>query len=300
MKRGLPQDSDIDDQLEGSDTDPQEESGSDDQLGDSDTDPQEESDSDAEQSDNDPNAQEGDDDGESDEDNEGQNYQGMTMQELLKLQEEIGTKAFQQKVLKKGGGIMAAGKSSSSKPTQKKTKSKPVLQRVTKNRPVEVPMMRHAAPRLATLDPGRSSKRMIVRDPRFDDLSGNLNLKAWQENYSFLKETRKKEKEVLKKELKAEQDPEKKRRMKSIIQRMENQEREQARREKEREVRREERQEQRDALRQGRKPKFVSNKERKLLVKAAHFEDLKKGNKLEKYLERKEKRLKAKEMKRKY
>lgn len=301
MKRGLPQDSDSDDQLEGSD--------SDDQLGDSDTDPQEESDSDAEQSDSDANAQKGDNDDESDDqeddveddaDSEGQNYQGMTMQELLKLQEEIGTKAFQQKVLKKGGGIMAAGKISSSKPTVMKTKSKPVLQRVTKNRPVEMPMMRHAAPRLATLDPGRSSKRMIVRDPRFDDLSGNLNLKAWQENYGFLKETRKKEKEVLKKELKAEQDPEKKRRMKSIIQRMENQEREQARREKEREVKREERQEQRDALRQGRKPKFVSNKERKLLVKAAHFEDLKKGNKLEKYLERKEKRLKAKEMKRKY
>lgn len=296
MKRGLPQDSDSDDQLEDSDTDPQEESNSDDQLGESDTDPQE-SDSDAQDDDGESGDQE-DDEGD-EESEEGQNYQGMTMLELLKLQEEIGTKAFQQKVLKKGGGI-TAGKSSSGKPTPKKTKSKPVLQRVTKNRPVEVPMMRHAAPRLATLDPGRSSKRTIIRDPRFDDLSGNLNLQAWQENYGFLRETRKKEKEVLKKELKSEQDPEKKQKMKSIIQRMENQEREQARKEKEREVRREERQQQREALRQGRKPRFVSNKERKLLVKAAHFEELKKGNKLEKYLERKEKRLKAKEMKRKH
>lgn len=230
--------------------------------------------------------------------NEGQNYQGMSMQELLKLQEDMGTKAFRNKVLKKGGGIVSKS-SNLNKPTVKQGR-KTVLKQASKNRPVEVPMMRHAAPRMATLDPGHSSKRMIIRDPRFDDLSGNLNLKAWQENYSFLRETRKKEKEVLKKELKAEQDSEKKHRIKSIIQRMENQERERTRREKEQEVKRQERQKQREALRQGRKLKFMSNKEQKLLVKAAHFEDLKKSNKLEKYLERKEKRLKAKEMKRKY
>lgn len=285
IKHGPPQESDSDDQVEDSDTDPQ--------LDDSDS-----GDSDGESD-----VQQ--DDMESDEDSEGQNYQGMTMQELLKLQEDMGTKAFRNKVLKKGGGIVgnggsSAGKSGTSKPATKQGGTKTVLKRANKNRPVEVPMMRRAAPRLATLDPGHSTKRMIIRDPRFDDLSGDLNLKSWQENYGFLRETRKKEKELLKKELKTEQDPEKKARMKSIIQRMENQERERARKEKEREVRQQERQEQREALRQGKKPKFMSNKERKLLVKAAHFEDLKKGNKLEKYLERKEKRLKAKEMKRKY
>ena len=220
--------------------------------------------------------------------------QEMTMEELLKLQEDMGTKAFRKKVLKTGGGIMSRGGSAAGQrggPAQ--------LKRANKNRPVEVRMMRQAAPRLANIQPGQSVKRKITRDPRFDDLSGNLNVKTWQENYSFLKETRKKEKEMLQKELKTEQDSNKKARMKSIVQRMENQEREHARKEKEKEVKRMERQEQRKALRQGRKPKFVTNKERKLMVKAAHFEDLKKSNKLDKYLERKEKRLKAKEMKNK-
>lgn len=228
------------------------------------------------------------------EDQKDKNFQEMTMEELLKLQEDMGTKAFRKKVLKTGGGIMS---STSSAVVQE---SRPVqLKRANKNRPAEVPMVRHAAPRLATLQPGQNMKRKITRDPRFDDLSGNFNVKAWQENYGFLKELRKKEKDILKKEWKKETDPEKKRRIKSIVQRMENQEKEQARKEKQREVKRLQRQEQRDALRQGRKPRLLPNKDRKLMVKAALFEDLKKGNKLEKYLERKEKRLKAKEMKKK-
>lgn len=245
------------------------------------------------------NSDESDDSGSEDdqdsEEDQDKNFQEMTMEELLKLQEDMGTKAFRTKVLKTGGGIMT----SSSSPAEGQ-RSKPVqLKRANKNRPAEVRMVRHAAPRMTTLQPGQNMKRKITRDPRFDDLSGNLNVRAWQENYGFLKEMRKKEKEILKKEWKTEEDPEKKKRMKSIIQRMENQEKEQARKEKEKEVKRLERQEQREALRQGRRPKFIANKERKLMVKAAQFEDLKKGNKLEKYLERKEKRLKAKEMKKK-
>ncbi|MPC14753.1 ribosomal RNA processing protein 36 homolog [Portunus trituberculatus] len=232
------------------------------------------------------------DDQDSGQDQKGVNFQEMTMEELLKLQEDIGTKAFQKKVLKTGSGIL----SSTSPAVEQKRKSIKV-KRANKNGPAEVPMVRHAVPRLATLQPGQNMKRKITRDPRFDDLSGNLNLRAWQENYGFLKEMRKKEKDILKKEWKEEVDPEKRKRMKSIVQRMENQEREQARKEREKEVKRQQQQEQRDALRQGRKPKFLPNKERKLLVKAAHFEDLKKGNKVEKYLERKEKRLNAKEMK---
>ncbi|KAG0713218.1 DNA polymerase iota [Chionoecetes opilio] len=178
------------------------------------------------------------------------------MEELLKLQEDMGTKAFRKKVLKTGGGI---ARSSNSPAGQGGSSAQ--LKRANKNRPAEVPMMRQAAPRLANLEPGQRMKRQIIRDPRFDDLSGNLNLKSWQGNYSFLREMRKKEKEVLKKELKTEEDPEKKHRMKSIIQRIENQERERGRKEKEQEVKRLERQEQREALRQGRKPKLITNKE---------------------------------------
>merc|ERR1712240_973804 len=114
----------------------------------------------------------------------------MTMEELLKLQEEIGTKAFKEKVL-----------NSNKKPKIENNSYK----RANKNRPREMPMMRKSAPRMNFLEPEKKVSKKISRDPRFDDLSGTLNMKTWQKKYGFITEKRKKEKEVLKQELKKEQ-----------------------------------------------------------------------------------------------
>lgn len=227
----------------------------------------------------------------SDSQDDQKDYSKMSMEELLKLQENIGTKAFNQKVLKVGEASSSRKNEGFEKPERKKFK------RANKNRPREVPMMRRAAPRLQSLDPKEKVKKRATRDPRFDDLSGKLNIKSWQENYKFLRETRKKEKEILKEELKTQEDPVKKKKMKAIIQRMENQEREQAKREKEKELEQMDKQRQKEALMRGEKPRYMSNKEKKLLLKAAQFEKLKKGNRVDKYLERKEKRLRVKELK---
>ncbi|CAL4148488.1 unnamed protein product, partial [Meganyctiphanes norvegica] len=205
----------------------------------------------------------------------------MTMEELLKLQEEIGTKAFKVKYLK----------------SDKKNKNEvKTFKRANKNRPREVPMMRKAAPRMNFLEPEKKIGKKISRDPRFDDLSGTLNMKTWQKKYGFIVEKRKKEKELLKQELKKEKDPEQKEKLKSIVQRMENQERERAKREREENVLQVERDGQIENLKEGKKPRFMTKSEKKLLLKAAHFEQLKKENRVDKYMEKKEKGKRAKEI----
>ncbi|KAK3879167.1 hypothetical protein Pcinc_016245 [Petrolisthes cinctipes] len=225
------------------------------------------------------------------EENDDQEYGKMSMEELLKLQEKIGTKSFKDKVLMAGGQ-----RATSSKQHSMAGKVKP---RQHKDCPTELPLMRKAAPLMKSVHPRQNTKKSLVRDPRFDDLSGSLNMDIWSKKYEFLKETRKNEREVLKKELKKEQDMEKKLKLKSVIQRMDNQEREQAKREKITELKRMERQQQKEMLRKGLKPKYMSTKERKMQLKTAHFNDLKKEDRIDKYLERKEKRLRAKEWRKK-
>ncbi|XP_068240742.1 ribosomal RNA processing protein 36 homolog [Palaemon carinicauda] len=214
---------------------------------------------------------------------EDKDYSGMTMEELLKLQEEIGMKAFKEKVLKVP---------KSEKPESNEKKS---FKRLNKNRPSEMPLMRKRAPPMNFMQPGKKSRKKIVRDPRFDDLSGNLQLDLWGERYKFLKDTRKKELEILKNGLQEETNPVKKEKLKKTIQRMENQQRESLRREQERAVTMIEKKHQREALKQGKKPRYMKNKDKKLLMKTMQFDELKKGNKVSKYLQRKEKKLAKKE-----
>lgn len=220
---------------------------------------------------------------EEEEEEKNQNYSEMSMEELLKLQEKMGTKAFNSKVLKE--------------------ESRPVghepdyYRRSNKNRPSEMPLMRKRAPRMRYLDPYQKTKKAIQRDPRFDDLSGRLNMEEWQHKYQFISNIRKKEKEVLKKELKKEDNEDMKKRIQSIVQRMENQERQKKFEQKQKEVEKEIRQEQREALKQGIRPKFVTNKEKSLRVRAKHFETLKQENRVDKYMKKKEKKQRFKEMK---
>jgi len=225
--------------------------------------------------------EEADSESEDEEISSNKDHSQMSMEELLKLQEEIGTKAFKEKVLN---------------PVKRHKNEVQSFKRANKNRPREVPMMRKAAPRMNFLEPEKKIGKKISRDPRFDDLSGTLNIKSWQKKYGFIVEKRKQEKELLKKELMKEKDPEQKEKLKSIIQRMENQERERAKRERDESVLNIERDQQIENLKEGKKPRFMTKSEKKLLLKAAHFEQLKKENRVDKYMEKKEKGKRAKEI----
>lgn len=214
----------------------------------------------------------------SENDNEVHDYSEMTMEQLLNLQEEMGTRAFREKVLKV------------QKPEVRKPHMDKTFKRLNKNRPSEMPLMRKTAPRMNFLEPGKKTKKKLSRDPRFDDLSGSLQMNLWDKRYEFLKSNRKREMEILANELKEEENLSKKKKIKLTLQRMQNQEREGMKREREQSVKRLQNSQQRDALRLGKKPKFMSEKEKKLMLKTMHFEQLKKENKVGKYLERKEKK----------
>lgn len=244
---------------------------------------EEEEEMEEEESDNDEEEEDDDEDEDDEEEETNQkDYSQMSMEELLKLQEKIGTKDFNRKVLKEGSQRVVHGPK--------------YYSRTNKNRPPEMPLMRRRAPRMRYLDPHQKTKKTIQRDPRFDDLSGRLDMREWEHKYQFISELRKKEKEVLKRELTKEDSEDMKKRIESIVQRMENQERQKKFEQKEKEVEKEIRQEQMSALRQGVKPKYVTNKEKKLRVRAKHFETLKQENRVDKYMKKQEKKQRMKEM----
>ncbi|TKR77614.1 hypothetical protein L596_018549 [Steinernema carpocapsae] len=129
-------------------------------------------------------------------------------------------------------------------------------------------------------------------DPRFDKRCGEFDEMAYEEEYSFIDDIRKGEKETLKKEYRQlrKADPEKAGRLKKAIVAMENRERTKAEVEMKREVVEEIKQTNIERMHKGMKPIHVSNGHVKRRQLEKKFESLKKTGKLQKYLERKSKK----------
>lgn len=217
-----------------------------------------------------------------------QKSKDVSMEDLLALQDKIGTKAFTKRIIK-----MKKERMKPEKKCQANT-----YKRANKNCPLEAPLQRKCVPIMRSFAPKTSTKvkhKTAFRDPRFDDLSGKLDSIAWKKNYQFLLNLRKREKNLLVKELKKQKNPKKCEQLKLAIQRMSNQEREIKKREQERMIKKQQRDEAIALMKEGYKPRFIKHKENKLAHKISHFEELTKNNKLEKYLQRKEKKLKKKE-----
>ncbi|KAL7631020.1 UNVERIFIED_CONTAM: hypothetical protein RMT77_018694 [Armadillidium vulgare] len=206
----------------------------------------------------------------------------MSMEELLAMQEKIGVKAFSKKILNT--------KQSSLKKPNNNNKEKN-FKRANKNRPRELPLQRKPARKMNYIDKEKPlTSNQIIRDPRFDDLSGKLDIIAWKKNFQFLEEERMQEINILKKALKKEKHSEKQSKLKETIQRMENQNRERDKMNQERELKREERKMAISSMKEGRAPRYTSRKEKYLKMKMSQFDQLKSNDKVEKYLKRKEKK----------
>lgn len=122
----------------------------------------------------------------------------MSFEDLQKLKERIGSKAYNQKLL---GSTSATPKSSTT------------FKRANKNRPRETSSKR-------PIDTTSSAKRPTPRDPRFDPLCGSYDRDTFRSNYRFLNDTRKKERAALEQELREEADPKRKEKIKFLMQRM--------------------------------------------------------------------------------
>ncbi|XP_014663911.1 PREDICTED: ribosomal RNA processing protein 36 homolog [Priapulus caudatus] len=205
----------------------------------------------------------------------------MSFEELQKLKETLGVKVYTETLY----GKRKKGLEVDAKQTRKDFK------RANKNRPTEmsskIPVGRHKDV--------FSLKKTILRDPRFDDLSGEFNQKIFEKGYSFLGDIKQKEKLNLQKQLKKEKDPERQEQIKFLLKRMEHQEKAAqdtaATNVKLQELRKKER----ESIKDGKKPFFLKKSEQKKLLLADKFQELKKSGKIEKYLQKKLKKNAAKD-----
>nr|XP_056709042.1 ribosomal RNA processing protein 36 homolog [Euleptes europaea] len=200
----------------------------------------------------------------------------MSFEELLKLRNKVGTKAYQRMAIEK----------TAKKPTKPKER-----QSSNKHRPLEisakkpVPFLRQVVP----------VKKKVPRDPRFDDLSGEYNPEVFEKTYAFLNDLKKKEKEVVQKQLKKCRNVEQQNKLQQLLKRMTQQEDAQKKRQKEREKDLVLKEEQRELAKQGKKPFYLKKSDKQKLELAEKYKELKKNGKLESFLSKKRKRNAAKD-----
>ncbi|XP_078462133.1 ribosomal RNA processing protein 36 homolog isoform X1 [Lampetra planeri] len=135
-----------------------------------------------------------------------------------------------------------------------------------------------------------SMKKEVVRDPRFDDLSGTFSETIFQSTYSFLDSIRQREKKELEKGLKKVKSSDRKQEMEYLLQRMENQERAKQKQEKRQEAELKAKREARELMLQGHSPFYTKKSELRKQELAEKYQALKKSGKVDKFLSQKRKR----------
>ncbi|KIH49475.1 hypothetical protein ANCDUO_20450, partial [Ancylostoma duodenale] len=139
-------------------------------------------------------------------------------------------------------------------------------------------------------------------DPRFDNRAGLFKERCFEDNYRFLEELKKQEKDELTKEAVAcdeRGDVETAERIRETLRRMENREKTKAERKMRQETLRELREANIDRMMRGERPVFKTKAQVKMMNLEKKFKQLKKDNKLDKYMKRKAKKDAHKEAKKK-
>ncbi|OXB74332.1 UNVERIFIED_CONTAM: hypothetical protein H355_006861 [Colinus virginianus] len=135
-----------------------------------------------------------------------------------------------------------------------------------------------------------SVTKQVHRDPRFDDLSGEYNPEIFMKTYSFLDTIKKQEKEMVQKQLKKCRNVEQKEKLQQLLNRMTQQEQAQKKQQKRRERELALKRQQRELAKQGKKPFFLKNSDKRKLELAEKYAELKRSGKLESFLNKKRKR----------
>ncbi|XP_063053967.1 ribosomal RNA processing protein 36 homolog [Engraulis encrasicolus] len=204
----------------------------------------------------------------------------MSFEELMQLQNRVGTKAYN----KVAYGTDAA--QNRKRPDQMKRLSRHKPQEISSKQ--RVPFLRKVVP----------VKKQILRDPRFDDLSGEYKPEIFSETYKFINDIQDREKKLVKKNLNKVKSETRKEELKFLLKRMENQERERKRKEQQREKEVLFKKKQRELVGQGSRPFFLKKSDKKKLELAEKFRDLKKSGKLDHFMTKKRKRNATKDRRR--
>ncbi|XP_072912364.1 ribosomal RNA processing protein 36 homolog [Hemitrygon akajei] len=193
----------------------------------------------------------------------------LSFEELQELQSKVGLKVYNQIVCDSG--------KEQQKQQQKCSQKDGPLEMSSKQ---PMPFLRRPA----------AMKKRVVRDPRFDDLSGDYNPEIFDKTYAFLTEVRSKEKEIIKRKLRKVKKEKSKKQLEYVLQRMTDQEKAQEHTRQQRERMKQFKQEQRQRVQQGSKPYFLKKSELRTLALADKYRLLKRSGKLENFLEKKRKR----------
>ncbi|KAI9741928.1 MAG: rRNA biogenesis protein rrp36 [Cirrosporium novae-zelandiae] len=134
------------------------------------------------------------------------------------------------------------------------------------------------------------------QDPRFNPLCGPLNDQKLASNYSFLSTYRSSELSTLKSTLRTTRDPSERESLQLVIKRIESRALAEAAKERERKVLKEHRKKEREAVKEGKNPYYLKEKEIKKLALVERFKGMK-GGQVDKVLEKRRKRRAGKERK---
>ncbi|XP_067834126.1 ribosomal RNA processing protein 36 homolog [Heptranchias perlo] len=193
----------------------------------------------------------------------------LSFEDLQKLQSKVGLKAYNQ---------MAYGTGKGGHGEKRKRPHKDSPMEMSTKQPV--PFLRKVVP----------VKKRMVRDPRFDDLSGEYKPEIFDQTYAFLSDVRNNEEEIIKKKLKKMRNPKKKQELEYLLQRMIHQDKAQENKRLQRERLKEFKQKQRERVHQGSRPFFLKKSEQRRLELAEKYRELKRVGKLESFLGKKRKR----------
>ncbi|KAK6997713.1 ribosomal RNA processing protein 36 [Biomphalaria glabrata] len=195
------------------------------------------------------------------------------LSELKEMQEKLGLKKFN--TMKHGLPI-------------KKTEIK-TFKRENKNRPTEL-SARRPVPKQQF-----APKPKLSRDPRFDDLSGEFQEHIFKQTYGFLTEVKAKEKMKLKKLIKQTKDEHKKSELKQLYTRLQQKEIAEQKKAKKEQLEKEWRKKELEKVKEGKKAYFLKKSEKKALLETEMKKELEQSGNMQKYLQRKNKKLAAKE-----
>uniref|UniRef100_A0A3B5PNY2 rRNA biogenesis protein RRP36 n=1 Tax=Xiphophorus maculatus TaxID=8083 RepID=A0A3B5PNY2_XIPMA len=161
----------------------------------------------------------------------------MPFEDVIKLQQQVGTKAFNEAAF-----------------NNKKCRAVSSKKRLNKNRPMEI-SSKIPPSFLRQVIPAKKSTR---RDPRFDSLSGEYKPEIFEKTYKFINDIKHREKEVIKKQLKkTKTDRKKKEKLEFLLKRLNNQERARLIQEQQRERELQFKKQQRERASRGERPFFL-------------------------------------------
>ncbi|XP_053314897.1 ribosomal RNA processing protein 36 homolog, partial [Spea bombifrons] len=200
----------------------------------------------------------------------GEELSTMSFEDLLQLQNKVGTKELYRQMKGASGG----------------RREDPEKARPGKDQPLEMSSKRP----VAFLRKVTGAKKEMRRDPRFDDLSGEFKPEVFEKTYTFLEDVKKREKEIVNKKLRKVSNPELKDKLEQLLRRMDQQEKASQEKQKMRERQLEFKKQQREQAAHGKKPFYLKRGDLQKMELAEKFNELKKQGKLENFLSKKRKR----------